>query len=329
MTRMRQYSGDETSKSLSDWTKDPKSAERLAGSILQIDNYINIDPSHPLGGPDGLKDILCTKGNIEFVVAVYFPRTKQTFASILKKAKADFKGVKKNNVDGFIFFTNQHLTNTQKSKLIQELGNKNIELFHLERIVTLLNSPVGYGIRLEFLNIELSKTEQLSYFATRDKGVQVILKRVSDLIVKLDDTNFTAGVSNDKLQEFRDTLEVIVGDRNSFFTYGSSLIDRLQIPLNELKEFEEMLIRITGFHDNWFGYESENASLSKLTVPLEEIERFRTILYELVGDSVWFSYPPIDKLKVPIEDIEIYSGKLDEVIGKLNQIISLQQMITK
>jgi hypothetical protein len=169
----------------------------------------------------------------------------------------------------------------------------------------------------------------LSYFATRDKGVQVILKRVSDLIVKLDDTNFTAGVSNDKLQEFRDTLEVIVGDRNSFFTYGSSLIDRLQIPLNELKEFEEMLIRITGFHDNWFGYESENASLSKLTVPLEEIERFRTILYELVGDSVWFSYPPIDKLKVPIEDIEIYSGKLDEVIGKLNQIISLQQMITK
>ena len=54
----RRNDGDETWQRLLSWSKGQKSSERLSGLLLQADNYKSIDPSHPLGGKDGLKDII-------------------------------------------------------------------------------------------------------------------------------------------------------------------------------------------------------------------------------------------------------------------------------
>lgn len=43
------------------------------------------------------------------------------------------------------------------------------EVYHLERIRQLLDDPRGYGIRLEFLEIEMSVEEQLSFFAAIER----------------------------------------------------------------------------------------------------------------------------------------------------------------
>ena len=50
----RRTDGDETWTRLLSWTKGQKPSERLASHILRADGYKSIDPSHPLGGQDGL-----------------------------------------------------------------------------------------------------------------------------------------------------------------------------------------------------------------------------------------------------------------------------------
>lgn len=49
-----------------------------------------------------------------------------------------------------------------------ELSNlrKDIDLkiIHLESLNNILNSPINYGIRMEFLDIDMTKEEQLAYF---------------------------------------------------------------------------------------------------------------------------------------------------------------------
>jgi len=57
----RQTDGNETWRTLREWIKGSAAAERLAALILKADGFSSIDPSHPLGGPDGIKDILCAK----------------------------------------------------------------------------------------------------------------------------------------------------------------------------------------------------------------------------------------------------------------------------
>jgi hypothetical protein len=163
----RRLSGDETWNRLLNWTKGQKS-ERLAAYILSSEGYKSIDPSHPLGGKDGLKDIISIKDNLQWIGAAYFPRGQKPFSEIKKKFVGDIKGIKKNKVSGLAFVTNQELTLNDRKEL-KTIGKPHtIEIFHLERMTHILDTAKNYGVRLEFLDIELSKEEQLSYFAIRD-----------------------------------------------------------------------------------------------------------------------------------------------------------------
>ena len=47
---------DETWHRLRDWTNGQAPSERLAAQILLSVGYTGLDPSHPLGGKDGMKD---------------------------------------------------------------------------------------------------------------------------------------------------------------------------------------------------------------------------------------------------------------------------------
>ena len=107
---MNRRDGSETWHRLLEWDKGQTPAERLAAVILNLEGFQNIDPSHPLGGRDGLKDMFLTFNGSKWIGAVYFPRGQQSFATIHNKFQHDVEGVKANNAQGMVFFTNQELT---------------------------------------------------------------------------------------------------------------------------------------------------------------------------------------------------------------------------
>lgn len=158
----RRSNGEETRYRLLDWIGGQTPAERLGSHILRAEGYKSIDPSHPLGGRDGLKDIICFGNGIQWIAACFFPRGKKTFREIKKKFSEDLEGVVKNNVKGYVFITNQEITLAERN-VLRTSTQFNVDIFHQERIVGILNSPYSYGARLEYLDINMTVEELISY----------------------------------------------------------------------------------------------------------------------------------------------------------------------
>ena len=119
---------------------------------------------------------------MKWIGAAYFPRGQQSFFDITEKFSGDLKEIKKNNANALAFITNQKLTLGERKK-IKEIGKPyTIEIFHLERIAGILDSPRNYGIRLEFLDIELTKEEQLSFFAQKDNQISGLIQKINYLM---------------------------------------------------------------------------------------------------------------------------------------------------
>lgn len=169
---------DETWHRLREWAKGSHSAERLAGHLLSSDGYDSLDPSHPLGGPDGLKDALCQKNGDKWIGAVYFPRGQKSFTKTKKKFIDDFAGVEENNADGIAFVTNQELSLSEREELSSYADKADI--FHLERNAHLLDRPENYGVRLQYLNVGMSKEEQLAYMSSHDRLIQDMYRRLKE-----------------------------------------------------------------------------------------------------------------------------------------------------
>lgn len=159
---------------LLNWDKGTPDAERMCAQLLKLEGYEKIDPQHPLGGPDQKKDIVCYKHNKKYVAACYFPTGEHAFTVLQKKFNNDIEGVEQNKADGFIFITNQKITQKNREKLIEK-HKFSIDIYHNERILTLLNAPTGYGIRLEYLNIPLSEEEQISFFSQQNSFIEQAL----------------------------------------------------------------------------------------------------------------------------------------------------------
>lgn len=160
-----------TESTLKNWRFGQAQAERLAAAILHIEGFEDIDPQHPLGGPDGTKDLLCTRSGAAWLAAVYFPTTEPTFAALQKKFKADFKGVAKHKARGFAFFCNRHLSIGERQKLLAHTGATPTEIYHCERIRSVLDAPKGCGVRLEYLRIPMSEAEQWAFWSTMNQDV--------------------------------------------------------------------------------------------------------------------------------------------------------------
>jgi Fic/DOC family len=171
-------SGATTEAVLRDWRFGQTQAERLVAGLLQLDGFKEVDPQHPLGGPDGLKDVLCTKAGVRWVAAAYFPPTRVTFAAITKKFDKDVQGVAANGAIGFAFFVNQRVSDTERKQLRQRSPAQRNEIFHLERMVHLLNSSKGFGLRLEHLRIPMTPEEQWSH---RSETTADILQRLDQV----------------------------------------------------------------------------------------------------------------------------------------------------
>lgn len=145
---------DETWHRLREWTNGQAPSERLAAQILLSEGYRDLDPSHPLGGPDGGMDASCTKDGESWIMAVYFPRGQQTFTTIKRKFLDDLDGVAKNGAAGFAFVTNQELSKAERAELRRCAVPVPVDLYHLERITAILDKPDMASVRQQFLLIE-------------------------------------------------------------------------------------------------------------------------------------------------------------------------------
>jgi hypothetical protein len=145
---------DETWHRLREWTKGQAPSERLAAQILLNEGFEHIDPSHPLGGRDGGRDAICTYKGEKWVMAVYFPRDQQSFSDISKKLKGDISVATKHDPSGIAFVTNQELLLSEREQLKQVVAPLKLELFHLERLTMILDSPPMAGVRKQFLGID-------------------------------------------------------------------------------------------------------------------------------------------------------------------------------
>jgi hypothetical protein len=162
----RRHGGRETWHRLLHWDRGATDAERLAARLLPIEGYQAIDPAHPLGGPDGGHDIVCRYRDRPAVVAVYFPNGTQTERVLIRKFESDLAGARAKDVRAMVFFTNQEMMLSTRARLVDLALTQamTLEVFHLERVAACLDRPAGYGLRLEFLSIEMTMEEQVSYF---------------------------------------------------------------------------------------------------------------------------------------------------------------------
>jgi hypothetical protein len=186
VSAMRMSEGRETFNRLLNWDRGQAPSERLAAIILSKEGFNGVDPSHPLGGKDGLKDMTLSSDGKRWIGAVYFPRGQQSFPDIKKKFAHDLDGVKANNAEGLAFVTNQELRLGERKILTELMPEVDVQIYHLERIASLLNTPSFYGIRMEFLDIEMSKEEQLSFFADQDQRLVRIEGTLAQMAIGID-----------------------------------------------------------------------------------------------------------------------------------------------
>ena len=190
---MRRIEGRETWHRLLEWDKGQTPAERLAAIILANEGFRNIDPSHPLGGKDGLKDMVISYNGTRWIGAVYYPRGQQDFFDIKNKFIHDLEGVKKNGAKGIVFVTNQELRLAERKVITEIDANIDVQIYHLERIASILNSPQYYGVRMEFLEIEMNREEQLAFFASQNDKMSsienMLYRLVSNIEKKIIDIN--------------------------------------------------------------------------------------------------------------------------------------------
>jgi hypothetical protein len=143
---------DETWHRLRDWTQGQGPSERLAQQILLAEGFTDLDPSHPLGGKDGGADAIANRDGLRWVMGAYFPRGQQTAKDIEDKLVGDFAGVEKYGANGLAFVTNQELRRAERKALCGAVEGT-VEIFHLERLTTILDQPKMYGVREQFLGI--------------------------------------------------------------------------------------------------------------------------------------------------------------------------------
>ncbi len=166
---------DETWHRLLEWTSGQGPSERLAAQILLSEGFEALDPSHPLGGKDGGKDAVCAKEGHRWVMAVYFPRGPQSFKDIEEKFHADFDSALRTGAEGVVFVTNQELRLAERATL-QSVRLGQVEIYHLERITSILDTPAMQEVRKQFLAIdyrELPRGGQGGYAEAEQGGAAV------------------------------------------------------------------------------------------------------------------------------------------------------------
>jgi hypothetical protein len=158
----------------------------MCRAILSIDQrYSDVRPRHPRGGRDGGRDLEAVYREAQIAYgAVGFVNqandSSEQKKNIREKFISDLKSAlsSNNELNVFVFFTNINLTIGEKDALINIARASNInhcEILDRERIRISLDSPDGFSIRFQYLNIPLSEAEQASFFAQWGDDIQQVI----------------------------------------------------------------------------------------------------------------------------------------------------------
>jgi hypothetical protein len=305
---------------LLDWSGGAGRSERLAAQILRSEGFDGVDPAHPLGGPDGLSDVVCERGDTKWRAAAYFPRGQKSFSGISKKFRHDI-GNRPPEI-GFIFVTNQELRlreREQLSMLATAARVGPLEIYHLERIASILDSPKSYGVRLDFLDIEMTREEQVSFFAELQQSNEEYALVFKSFIEKLSasgilEERIAAGLPLGELREFSFLLDSL---RGRFGGFGPSILD-LKVPLADLREFSSLLNSLSG-RLGPFG-----PSMLDLKVPLADLREFSSML-NLLSGRLGPLGPSMLDLKVPLADAREFVSLVTSLSGQIWQIAPVMQ----
>ena len=178
------YQTDERLKSYLDTNQLHR--EQMCRAILAIDKrFSDVRPRHPRGGPDGGRDIEAVyRGDQITFGAVGFVNqandSDEQKKTIKAKFSSDLSSALSSNakLSAFVFFTNINLTIGEKESLKNEAKKSNIlfcEILDRERLRISLDSPDGFSIRFQYLNISLSEEEQASFFARWGDDIQSVI----------------------------------------------------------------------------------------------------------------------------------------------------------
>jgi hypothetical protein len=147
--------------------------ERLCLAVMPlIGPYTRERPRRPKGGPDGGRDIeaihegsTVTWGAVGFRNGGGNDETARRDAS--SKFESDLARALEENptLQAFVFFTNVDLTPTVVERLKETASAKGVpivDIVDLERLRHALDSPEGLIARLQYLEIPMSATEQIT-----------------------------------------------------------------------------------------------------------------------------------------------------------------------
>jgi hypothetical protein len=160
--------------------------EQMCRSILALDShYTEIRPRHPLGGPDGGRDIEALfEGDRVTFGAVGFansandsPEQKRVIRS---KFSSDLDSAfsAEPKIKAFVFLTNLHFTMGEQQEMKEEARSRGIEhcdVLDRERLRIELDSPAGFFIRFQYLDIPLSEAEQASFLSRYGDRIQEVV----------------------------------------------------------------------------------------------------------------------------------------------------------
>ena len=188
--------------------------EQMCRSILALDRrFSEVTLRHPRGGRDGGRDIQANfnDSQLAYAAAGFVNQandSEKQKKQITKKFKEDLKSAFSGEVKPsvFVFMTNVNLTIGEEESLqksAQKMGAATCEIFDRERIRIDLDSPDGFSIRFQCLNIALSEPEQASFFAKWGTDINSLVSNgFQDVNRKLDRMIF--------LQESNEILESLV-----------------------------------------------------------------------------------------------------------------------
>ncbi len=178
------YQTDEKLKSYLDTNQLHR--EQMCRAVLATDKrFTDVRPRHPRGGPDGGRDIQAIfRDELTAFGAVGFVNQANDSEEQKKKIKNKFSDDLESAISAepklkaFVFFTNINLTIGEKDSLITQAkkeGILNCDIFDRERLRIALDSPDGFSIRFQYLNIHLSEEEQASFFSRWGDDIQSVI----------------------------------------------------------------------------------------------------------------------------------------------------------
>lgn len=153
---------DETWYRLLNWTYGLAAARQLAAQVLLDQGFTLLAPDHPLAGPDGGTDMLYVKDGQRWLMTTYFQFEQQSIEQIKAQFINELASVAKFSANGIVFITNQELSRIERGELKQVCDFSLLDVFDLDRIATILDSPRMAQVRQQTLYIETIPANQAS-----------------------------------------------------------------------------------------------------------------------------------------------------------------------